>query len=60
MVQYAIRPTIRNNAALPRDTVINTVARMVGPGHSVDLKNYDLMILVDVVQVSDLGKTRRA
>lgn len=24
----------------------------MGPGHSVDLKNYDLVILVDVVQVS--------
>lgn len=52
VTQYAIRPTIRNNITLSRDTVINTVARMVGPGHSVDLKNYDLLILVDVVQVS--------
>ncbi|KAL1953141.1 hypothetical protein VTO42DRAFT_3555 [Malbranchea cinnamomea] len=48
--KYAIRPTIRNNVTLSRDTVIKTVARMVGPGHSVDLKNYDLLILVDVVQ----------
>lgn len=33
----------------------------MGPGHSVDLKNYDLVILVDVVQVSAVQqiKSRR-
>ncbi|KAL0259955.1 hypothetical protein SLS55_005698 [Diplodia seriata] len=30
------------------DQVIKTVAGAVGPGHSVDLKDYDLLILVDV------------
>jgi tRNA acetyltransferase TAN1 len=51
-LQYAIRPTIRGNNKFKRDEVIKTVADAVGPEHPVDLKNYDLMILVDVVQVS--------
>ena len=46
--KFAIRPTIRNNHDLDRETVIKTVARAVGNGHSVDLKNYDSLILVDV------------
>lgn len=51
-VQYAIRPNVRSNKQWGRDIIIKTVADAVGPGHSVDLKNYDLIILVDVVQVS--------
>lgn len=35
-----------------RDIIIKTVADAVGPEHPVNLKNYDLMILVDVMQVS--------
>jgi len=50
--KYAIRPTIRNSNALSRDEVIKTVATAVGPEHTVDLKNYDLLILVDVYRVS--------
>lgn len=46
--KFAIRHTIRNNHDLDRDMVIKTVAKAVGDGHSVDLKNYDLLILVDV------------
>jgi tRNA acetyltransferase TAN1 len=46
--KFAIRPTIRNNNQLDRDTVIKTIASAVGQGHSVDLKNYDLLILVEV------------
>lgn len=51
-MQYAIRPTIRGNTKFKRDAVIKTIADAVGPEHPVDLKNYDLMILVDVVQVN--------
>ncbi len=50
--QYAIRPTIRNNNVLNRDEVIRIVASAVGEEHKVDLKNYDLLILVDVYRVS--------
>ena len=46
--QYAIRPTIRNHSTLKRDEIIDTVATCVGPNHIVDLKNYDLLILVDL------------
>ncbi|GAD99098.1 THUMP domain protein [Paecilomyces variotii No. 5] len=49
-VQYAIRPNVRGNKQLGRDIIIKTVADVVGPDHSVDLKNYDLLILVDVIQ----------
>ncbi|RDW86320.1 THUMP domain-containing protein [Aspergillus mulundensis] len=48
--KYAIRPSVRGNKKFDRDTIIKTVADVVGPEHPVDLKNYDLVILVDVVQ----------
>ena len=51
-LQYAIRPTVRGNEKFNRDIIIKTVADVVGPDHPVDLKNYDKIILVDVVQVS--------
>ncbi|KAI9799180.1 MAG: hypothetical protein M1833_004220 [Piccolia ochrophora] len=46
--KFAIRPTIRNHSTLTRDIVINTVASVVGPRHHVDLKGYNLLILVEV------------
>ncbi|KAF4305439.1 putative thump domain-containing protein [Botryosphaeria dothidea] len=52
VVVFAIRPNIRNNKDVTRDQVIKTVASAVGPGHSVDLKNYDLLILVDIYKAS--------
>lgn len=52
--QYAIRPTIRGNNKFNRDSVIKTIADVVGPEHPVDLKNYDLIILVHLIQVSCL------
>ena len=33
---------------MKRDDVIKQVAQTVGPNHSVDLKNYDCLILVDI------------
>lgn len=51
-MQYAIRPSVSSNKKFDRNTVIKTVADIVGPDHPVDLKNYDLVILVTVVQVS--------
>jgi tRNA acetyltransferase TAN1 len=50
LFQYAIRTSVRGNKKFSRDTIIKTVADVVGPEHPVDLKNYDLVILVDVVQ----------
>lgn len=50
--QFAIRPTLRNHNVLTRDGIIKLVASVVGPGHEVDLKNYDLLILVEVYKVS--------
>lgn len=32
--------------------MIKQVASIVGPGHQVDLKNYELLIIVEVYQVS--------
>ncbi|KAL4924308.1 THUMP domain-containing protein [Aspergillus undulatus] len=65
--KYAIRPSLRGNKKFGRDAIIKTVADLVGPEHPVDLKNYDLVILVDVVQNimsmsvvgSDYDKLRR-
>ncbi|KEF62844.1 uncharacterized protein A1O9_00817 [Exophiala aquamarina CBS 119918] len=50
--KFAIRPTIRNNNKMNRDQVIQTVAAKVEAlgkkKHSVDLKDYDKLILIDV------------
>jgi tRNA acetyltransferase TAN1 len=52
-VKFAIRPTIRNHNTLERDEIIKSVAEAVGHdhGHSVDLKNFDKMILVECFKV---------
>nr|OQO20676.1 hypothetical protein B0A51_11224 [Rachicladosporium sp. CCFEE 5018] len=47
---YAIRTNIRNHSILKREDIINQVASLVGPPHTVDLKNYDHLILVEVYQ----------
>lgn len=50
--KFAIRPTIRNNNKLDRDQVIRTIADKIGElgqgKHTVDLKGYDKLVLVDV------------
>lgn len=53
-LKYAIRPTMRNFDGMNRDEVIQTVASRVGQdhGHSVDLKNYDKLVLVDCFKAS--------
>ncbi|KAI7088475.1 hypothetical protein KC356_g3266 [Hortaea werneckii] len=48
--KFAIRPTLRNHSILSRDSIIKQVASIVGPGHVVDLKNYELLIVVEVYQ----------
>lgn len=48
---------MRGNSKLKRDIIIKTVADAVGPEHPVNLTNYDLMILVDVAQVSTRKRT---
>ncbi|KAF2200943.1 hypothetical protein GQ43DRAFT_432039 [Delitschia confertaspora ATCC 74209] len=48
--KFAIRTSTRNNKQLKRDDVIQRIAAAVGPGHKVDLKNYDLLILVEIYQ----------
>jgi tRNA acetyltransferase TAN1 len=50
-LKFAIRTSFRNHSTLTRDLVIQSVAKLVGEGHSVDLKNYDKMILVDVFKM---------
>lgn len=50
--QFAIRPTLRNHNAMNREGIIKLVASLVGPGHEVNLKGYDLLIIVEVYQVS--------
>ena len=50
--KFAIRPTKRNHNVMKRDEIIKQVARCVGSNHSVNLKNYDHLILVEVYRVS--------
>ncbi|KAI9834214.1 MAG: hypothetical protein M1819_003052 [Sarea resinae] len=46
--KFAIRPSLRNHSTLTRDRIIKQVASTVGPGHKVDLKDYEFLILVEV------------
>lgn len=50
MVQYAIRPTIRNHNTLKREAVIKQVAGLVGDLHRVDLTKPDRVIIVEMYQ----------
>lgn len=48
---------------MKRDDVIKQVAAFVGDRHRVDLKHYDLLILIEIYQVSSrgvYGEIRRA
>ena len=49
--KFAIRTSIRNNKVFQRNDLIDTIAAAVGPGHKVDLKGYDLLILVEIYKV---------
>lgn len=51
VLQFAIRPNLRNHNTLTRDKIIKGIASLVGPPHKVDLKNYELLIMVEVYQV---------
>lgn len=55
--QFAIRPTIRNHHTMKRDDIIKQVADLVGKPHTVDLKHYDRLILVDVYRVSTMSSS---
>lgn len=47
-VKYAIRPTLREHNVMKRDGIIEQVAGAVGGGYVVDLKQPDVVILVEV------------
>lgn len=49
--KFAIRPTIRNHSTMKRDEIIKQIATTVGMGHTVDLKHYDFLVLVDIYKV---------
>ncbi|PUU74053.1 hypothetical protein B9Z19DRAFT_1093761 [Tuber borchii] len=49
-IKFAIKPTSRNHNHLKRDQIIKIVADVVGTKHKADLKNPDLLILVDFYQ----------
>ena len=52
-MQYAIRPNARDNTSMNRDIVIKTVGSVINRSNIVDLKGYELLILVETVKVSD-------
>lgn len=45
-LKFAIRATVRN-ANLPKEELISSTARLVGPDQSVNLKKYDRLILLE-------------
>ncbi|KAL7275619.1 hypothetical protein RUND412_001430 [Rhizina undulata] len=47
-VKFAIRPTTRNHNVLHRDEIIKCVADVVGGNHKADLKNPDVIIMVEL------------
>lgn len=53
-MKYAIRPNLRDNTSMNRDSVIQTIASVIGREHIVDLKNYDVIVLVETVKVFHL------
>ncbi|KAJ6262705.1 hypothetical protein Dda_1261 [Drechslerella dactyloides] len=50
-VKFAIRPNLRDHNVMNRDEIIKTVARTVGAEHKVDLKNYELLVVVEVFRL---------
>ena len=50
--KFAIRPTRRNHNVMKRDDIIRQLAKLVGSRHSVDLKNYDHLVVVEIYRVS--------
>jgi hypothetical protein len=42
---------MRNHNTMKRDAIIKTIAGLVGQPHRVDLKNYDLLITVEIYKV---------
>ncbi|TQS34496.1 hypothetical protein Golomagni_05117 [Golovinomyces magnicellulatus] len=50
---YAIRPTIRHHHTLGRDQVIKMIAASISDVHKVDLTNPDLVIIVEIYQVTN-------
>jgi hypothetical protein len=42
---------MRNHNTMKRDAIIKMVAGLVGQPHKVDLKNYDLLITIEIYQV---------
>jgi len=49
--QYKIELRVRNHTTIPRQTIIETVAQCVPEGHTVDLLEPQLFILVEVFKV---------
>lgn len=48
---------MRNHNTLKRDAIIKQVAGLVGQPHKVDLKNYDLLIVVEIYQVRSIASS---
>ncbi|CAK5269686.1 unnamed protein product [Mycena citricolor] len=47
-LQYKIELKMRNHTTIPRDTLIEAIAKCVPEGHSVDLSNPDVFVLVEL------------
>ncbi|WBW70967.1 tRNA acetyltransferase Tan1 [Schizosaccharomyces osmophilus] len=47
-LKFAVQATIRNHSVIKKDDIYRSIAKCVGHDHKVDLKNYDLLIVVQV------------
>jgi tRNA acetyltransferase TAN1 len=50
--QYKVELTVRNHTTLTRPTIIQEIARCVPEGHTVNLQNPEIFILVEVFKAS--------
>jgi tRNA acetyltransferase TAN1 len=50
-LEYAIQPHARDNNTMTRDPVIAVVGSVIGRDHIVELKGYDVLVLVETVKV---------
>ncbi|EPX72366.1 tRNA acetyltransferase [Schizosaccharomyces octosporus yFS286] len=47
-LKFAVQATIRNHSVIKKDDIYRSIAKCVGHDHKVDLKNYDLLVVVQV------------
>jgi tRNA acetyltransferase TAN1 len=55
--QYKIELRVRNHTTIPRPLLIQSIAQCVPDGHTVDLQNPQIFVLVEVFKVCHQSRT---